>query len=154
MHKKISSDPFNLQDSSYQMKRALLTILGDDADDIPKVLQAGEIINDETIGSYQLMHNGVKIIANSYYDAKWLTDVICALKGHHEPQEEKCFYEVLKCMPENATMIELGAYWAYYSLWFASEIKGARNYLIEPDSKRLEVGRKNFKLNNKTGNFY
>ncbi|MDR3645993.1 MAG: hypothetical protein P4L22_00445 [Candidatus Babeliales bacterium] len=149
---EMSSSSQNHQDGSYQMERALKTVSGDDADYIPKVAGAGEIFNNGT-DSYQLMHNGVKVILNSYYDVKWLTDVIFALKGHHEPQEEKCFYEVLKYMPENATMIELGSYWAYYSLWFASQIKNANNYLIEPDPKRLEIGRKNFELNNKTGIF-
>jgi hypothetical protein len=151
--KEISSNPLNIKDPSYQTKRALLTISGDDADYIPKVRGAGEIFKNAETVPYQLMHNGVKVILNSYYDVQWLTDVIYALKGHHEPQEEKCFYEILKHMPENATMIELGSYWAYYSLWFATEIKGAKNYLIEPDPKRLEIGRKNFELNNKTGFF-
>lgn len=150
--KNMSSNPTNLKDSTYQMGRAIRTILGDDCDYISKVVGAGELFNDGKT-SYQLMHNGVKVGVNSYYDTQWLTDVIYGLKGHHEPQEEKCFYEVLNYIPDNATMIELGSYWAYYSLWFASQIKGAKNYLIEPDAKRLEVGRKNFELNNKTGIF-
>lgn len=148
----MKSNLFNIQDPTYQMERALKTISGDDADYIPKVFGAGEIFKDSII-PYQLMHNGVKVILNSYYEVQWLTDVIYALKGHHEPQEEKCFYEVLKYMPENATMIELGSYWAYYSLWFASQVKGANNYLIEPDARRLEIGKQNFELNNKTGVF-
>jgi hypothetical protein len=150
--KKMQSNTWNLKDPTYQMQRALQTISGDDADYIPKIVGAGEIFNDG-IFPYQLMHNGVKIILNSYYDTQWIADVIYGLKGHHEPQEEKCFYEVLKYIPENATMIELGSYWAYYSLWFAFEIKGAKNYLIEPDFQRLEIGRRNFELNNKAGNF-
>lgn len=149
---RMSSNPLNRQNKDYQMRRALATVSGDDADYIPKVVGAGEIF-DDGIASYQLMHNGVKIILNCYYDVQWLTDVMYGLKGHHEPQEEKCFYEVLKYMPEDATMIELGSYWAYYSLWFASQIKNAKNYLIEPDHRRLEIGRKNFELNNKKGIF-
>ena len=89
---RMSSNPSNLKDLTYQMQRALKTVLGDDADYIPKVVGAGEIFYDEAV-PYQLMHNGVKIILNSYYDVQWLTDVIYALKGHHEPQEEKCFHE-------------------------------------------------------------
>lgn len=150
--KHMSSNPANLKDSTYQMKRALLNVAGDDADYIPKVAGAGQIFHDGIV-PYQLMHNGVKVILNSYYDVQWLTDVIYGLKGHHEPQEEKCFYEILKHMPENATMIELGSYWAYYSLWFAFEVKGAKNYLIEPEPHRLEIGKRNFALNNKTGVF-
>lgn len=148
----IVSNPLNRQDSNYQMERALLTITADDADYIPKVIGAGEIFNDGIV-PYQLMHNGVKVVLHGYYDVKWMTDVIYALKGHHEPQEEKCFYEILKYIPEKGTMIELGSYWAYYSLWFASQINNAKNYLIEPDPKRLEMGRRNFELNNKTGIF-
>lgn len=156
-HKKkasaeMASNPRNRQDPQYQMIRALLTVYGNDTDDIPKLPGAGQIFYEGST-SYQLMHNGVKILTNSYYDTQWLTDVINGLLGHHEPQEEKCFYEVLKFIPENATMIELGSYWGYYSLWFAEEIKGAKNYLIEPDAKRLEVGKRNFALNNKTGTF-
>lgn len=139
------------KDPSYQLKRAISTISGDDCDYIPKVPQAGEIVHE--LIHYQIMHNGLKVILNCYYDAPWLTDVIYGLKGHHEPQEEKCFYEVLKYIPENATMIELGSYWAYYSLWFATQIPGAKNYLIEPDDHRLEIGKKNFELNNKVGIF-
>jgi hypothetical protein len=149
---KMSSNPINRKDPTYQMRRALLTLSADDTDYIPKIIGAGEIFNNEPI-AYQLMHNGIKIVLNCYYDTQWLTDVIYGLKGHHEPQEEKCFYEVLKYIPESAIMIELGSYWGYYSLWFASHIKNATNYLIEPDPKRLEIGKKNFELNNKTGIF-
>jgi len=149
---KMLSNPSYLKDPSYQMERALLSIEGEDCDSIPKIAGAGEIFYDKTT-PYQLMHNGVKITLNSYYDAQWITDVIYGLKGHHEPQEEKCFYEVLKYIPEAATMIELGSYWAYYSLWFSSKIKDAKNYLIEPSYRRLQTGIKNFELNNKTGIF-
>lgn len=149
---QMRSNPKNHKDSTYQMQRALKTVSGDDVDYIPKVIGAGEIFYDELV-PYQLMHNGVKVHLNSYYDVQWLTDVIHGLKGHHEPQEEKCFYEVLKYIPENAIMIELGSYWAYYSLWFLSEMNNAKSYLIEPDARRLEVGRKNFELNNRVGVF-
>ena len=45
--------------------------------------------------NYQLMHNGIKIIQDCYYGS-WITTLIEILKGHHEPQEEKVFYEILK----------------------------------------------------------
>ena len=150
---QILSNPANHHDASYQMARTLRCISGDDADYIPKVAGAGEIFFDEPI-PYQRMHNGIKIILNSYYDCQWLTDVMHALKGHHEPQEEKCFYEVLKHIPDRATMIELGSYWGYYSLWFATTINDAHNYLLEPDLHRLTVGKKNFELNQKTASFF
>ncbi len=150
--KDISSNLSYKKDETYQMQRALATISANDADYIPKVINAGQIFYNKHT-PYQLMHNGIKIIVNSYYDVQWVTDVIYGLRGHHEPQEEKCFYEVLKYIPQNATMIELGSYWGYYSLWFAFEIKNAKNYLIEPDPQRLAIGKKNFELNQKSAVF-
>ncbi len=44
-------------------------------------------------------------------------------------------------------------HWGYYSLWFAFEIKNAKNYLIEPDPQRLAIGKKNFELNQKSAVF-
>lgn len=82
-----------------------------------------------------------------------MTDIIYGLKGHHEPQEEKAFYEVLKFIQPNATMIELGSYWGYYSLWFATAVPGSINYLVEPDPFRMNIGKINFNLNNKNGIF-
>lgn len=150
---QILSNPANHNNPSYQLERTIRCILGDDSDYIPKVAGAGEVFFDESV-PYQRMHNGIKIILNSYYDSQWLTDVMHALKGHHEPQEEKCFYEILKFIPDNATMIELGSYWGYYSLWFAESVEHAHNYLIEPDLHRLTVGKKNFELNQKEASFH
>lgn len=146
------TNPKNLSDTTYQMERALRTVTGKDCDYIPKVCGAGEIFSDGEL-SYQLMHNGVKIVLNSYYGVQWITDVIYGLKGHHESQEEKCFYEVLQHMVDGATMIELGSFWGYYSLWFASVVRASRNYLIEPDPQRLAIGKKNFELNRKMATF-
>ena len=44
-------------------------------------------------------------------------------------------------------MIEAGAYWGFYSLWFASVIPFAKCYLIEPSHSKLQVGIQNFKRN-------
>lgn len=136
---------------NYPLRRVIGTINGDDADDIPKVEGAGEIFEEEGV-RYQLMHNGVKVLERCYYGA-WMTDIIYALRGHHEPQEEKVFHEVLKWIPKGATMLELGAYWCYYSLWFSTVILDANNYVMEPHAENLEVGKKNFKLNHKKAHF-
>lgn len=132
--------------------RVILTMSCNDADDIPKCSDAGKVYDQETDIPYQLMHNGIKVIKDGYC-AAWMTDLIYGLKGHHEPQEEKVFYEVLKYIPEKAVMIELGSYWGYYSLWFAKEITESVNYLIEPDSERLDLGKKNFSLNGLSASF-
>ncbi len=122
-----------------------------DCAEIPKVPDAGKCFSDQS-GGYQLMHNGIKIRLGSYYDD--LNKVIIEkLQGHHEPQEELVFYEVLKQLPENSVMIEVGSYWGYYSLWFKKEKPSGSVYLIEPLDKHLEAGKSNFKANNIKGEF-
>jgi FkbM family methyltransferase len=44
-------------------------------------------------------------------------------------------------------MVELGSFWAYYSLWLKNAIPDARLVLVEPDVGNLEVGRHNLALN-------
>ena len=122
-----------------QQARILLTVGCDDADYIPKHQDAGKVFeNEET--PYQMMHNGIKVVKDGY--CPWMTDLIYGLKGHHESQEEKVFYEVLKHIPAGGVMIELGSFWAYYSLWFAKEVPNAINYMIEPDPSRYALGEK------------
>jgi hypothetical protein len=75
-------------------------------------------------------------------------------KGVHEPQEELTFQEVLKNIPKNATMIELGSYRSFYSMWFQQKIENASNHMIEPSPERLEIGKLNFQLNRFKGTFY
>ena len=44
-------------------------------------------------------------------------------------------------------MIEIGGYWAYYSLWFLRGGDRRRSIVVEPDPANLEVGRRNAALN-------
>lgn len=101
-----------------------------DCKDIPAVSHASEIFEENP--PYQLMHNGVKILKGSYH-GDWMTQVIHCLKGHHDPQEERVFYEVLEHMPAGATIIEAGSYWGYYSAWLHHEVREATNILVEPN---------------------
>lgn len=98
------------------------------------------------------MHNGIKVLADLYYD-QFNTEIVKRLRGHHEPQEEKAFYEVLKRIKDGGVMIELGAYWGYYSLWFHRAIQKATNYLIETVADNLQIGQRNFELNGFDGHF-
>lgn len=125
--------------------RVKMTISCQDAAYIPKVKNAGTF---KTIDGkkYQIMHNGVLVEAGGYF-GDWMAEIITTLKGHHEPQEEKLFYEILKLIPANATMIELGSYWSYYSIWFNKAIKGAKNYCCEPDPENLKLGSRNASVN-------
>jgi FkbM family methyltransferase len=77
-----------------------------------------------------------------------MTDIIRQLRGHHEPQEEAVFYEILKCVSPHATMLELGGFWSYYSLWFLSSHPDQRRAIVvEPDPNHLSIGRANAALN-------
>lgn len=135
-------DPFDLT----LEERADLTISCRDTDYIPKVKNAGTYkkIKGQPV---QIMHNGLLVKRGGYY-GEWMERIIRELKGHHEPQEEKVFYEILKRLKPGSTMIELGAFWSYYSLWFNKAIKDAVNICCEPDTSNIEVGKINAVLNN------
>jgi FkbM family methyltransferase len=101
------------------------------------------------------MHNGVLIEEGCYY-GPWMTEIIRVLRGHHEPQEEVVFHEVLERLvatEPDASMIEVGSFWAYYSMWFHQRTQGNRIVALEPDPQYLEVGRRNFALNGMNATF-
>jgi len=114
---------------------------------IKRVSNAGKVVKGK-----QIMHNGLKIQLGSYYGPEVSRQLILN-EGVHEPQEEYVFQEVLKKMKKNATMLELGAFWSFYSMWFNSEVQGAKNFMIEPDKFNMGFGIRNFKLNNMKGSF-
>ena len=128
-----------------ELARIALTVACRDTDAIPKVVDAGEVHN-----GVQVMHNGVRVVEGGYY-GEWMTEVIRRLRGHHEPQEEVAFHAVLERLAATSgpapAILELGAFWAYYSLWFLHRIPGGRAFLVEPDPAYLEIGRRNIELN-------
>ncbi|RYV51365.1 FkbM family methyltransferase [Pengzhenrongella frigida] len=135
-------------------ERVLLTISCHDADDLPKVDGAGEVFElDGT--TVQRMHNGVLIREGCYF-GPWMTEIIRSLRGHHEPQEEVVFHELLERLvatEPDAAMVELGSFWAYYSMWFHQRTHGNRVVDLEPDPTYLEIGRRNLALNAMTATF-
>jgi FkbM family methyltransferase len=145
----------NISDMPTEVQRRVrMTISCRDCDSIPKVHDAGDIytFNDERV---QIMHNGVRIIEGCYCGA-WMTEIIRQSRGHHEPQEELAFHiivERLRTDTPNPRMIELGAYWSYYSLWLLQRIPTASTYMVEPDPDYLEAGRRNIMLNGRKGTF-
>ena len=123
-----------------------------DCDPIPKVAEAGQIVI-ENGRRVQVMHNGLRVSAGGYH-GDWTAEVITLLRGHHEPQEELIFYEVLKHLPPDATMVELGGFWSYYSLWFLHENPSNRRAIVvEPDPNNLDVGRDNARFNGRSIEF-
>lgn len=139
-------------DLDSQKQRVATTSNGQDTAYIPKVENAGETLESREGVSIQIMHNGVKVLTDQYYGS-FTSQIIRELKGHHEPQEEKVFYEVLQRIKANGTMLELGCYWSYYSLWFHKAIANAQNYMVEPSQSNLEIGQQNFALNQYDGIF-
>ena len=121
----------------------------EDNNDIPRHDSAGMLIDDQLI-----MHNGLKVDLMSYYGFA-LMKMLIGNKGVHEPQEEKIFQEVLKTInpQKKLVMIELGAYWSFYSMWLLSSFPKAKCFMVEPDKKNLYYGKKNFRTNSLSGKF-
>jgi hypothetical protein len=114
-------------------ERLRITISSPDNQYIKRVKNAGDVVKGK-----QIMHNGIVINLGSYYGPE-VARILKENKGVHEPQEERVFQEVLDVLPKDAVMIELGAFWGFYSMWFKSKITNGINYLIEPDSFNLLI---------------
>jgi Methyltransferase FkbM domain len=124
--------------------RTVDVVAAPDNADIPRVPNAGRIVGNDII-----MHNGLRVAYGSYgtSDTRFVMRLLEKNGGVHEPQEAKIFQQVIELMPEGAVMVELGAFWGFYSLWFASRVKDARCFLVEPVWANLNAGRLNFSIN-------
>lgn len=97
-------------------------------------------------GRRLVMHNGLRVLPTAYYGYQFLArSRLCETVD--EPQEERLFLDVLRQLPANSVMLELGSFWAFYSLWFHDAVPGAMNYMIEPELRNLSYGRTNFEIN-------
>lgn len=94
----------------------------------------------------QVMHNGLRIYAGSYYGYV-MARLLEENSGVHEPQEELVFSTILPAVENGSTMMELGSYWAFYSMWFAQEVQDSRCICVEPAQQNLRMGERNFLLN-------
>jgi hypothetical protein len=108
---------------------------------IPRHAKAGSLS-----GGFITMFNGIKVLADGYY-GRHMTSLLQANRGSHEPQEELVFAEVLRQLPPGARMVECGAYWSFYTIWFLQQTKDGEAWLIEPESENLRVGRQNLLAN-------
>lgn len=122
-----------------------MTVSCRDADSIPKVAGAGQVFEREG-QRLQLMHEGTLVKADGYY-GPWMTEIIIRLQGHHEPQEELLFHHLLRHCRPGSRMMEVGAFWAYYTCWFLRAIPGATALCLEPDASNAECGKENLRLN-------
>src|SRR5438132_1030898 len=96
--------------------RVAMTVGCRDADPIPKVIDAGRIV-DDAIAPIQIMHNGMRVLAGAYH-GEWMARVIDGLRGHHEPQEERVFHHLICAARPGSVMVELASFWAYYTIWY------------------------------------
>jgi FkbM family methyltransferase len=143
-----SVDPFVTQTPAQLTpdERIVLTQRCRDCDDIPKVAEAGRIQIEPDGTRVQIMHNGLKVPADGYC-GPWMTRLIELCQGHHEPQEERLFHAVVQALPRDATMIELGGHWAFYSAWFLQGAPDRRAVVLEPDPAHRSVGERTMELN-------
>lgn len=133
------------------LRRATMTISCRDAESIPKVSNAGaiEIVDGKPV---QVMHNGLRVLYGGYH-GDWMANVIHGLRGHHEPQEERAFNELLRYCRPKTCILELGSFWAYYSMWYLKSIPFSTAYCLEPDATHIAVGQENMRLNSLGANF-
>lgn len=97
-------------------------------------------------GRRLVMHNGLRVLPTAYHGYQFLfRSRLCETVD--EPQEERLFLDVLRQLSPNSVMLELGSFWAFYSLWFHAVVPGAVNYMIEPELRNLSYGRTNFEIN-------
>lgn len=129
-------------------KRIAAVIKSEFNESIPRVFNAG-IISE----GYQVMHNGLLVASGGYYGLP-IAKMLFLNKGVHEPEEEKIFNDILKTLPNKPVMIEMGAYWSFYSMWFLKEVNQGVAFMIEPEDKNIKMGMLNFQKNNFVGSFH
>jgi hypothetical protein len=103
---------------------------------------------------YVYLHNGLRVPlsgAGSYYDK--FSEILVINRGVHEPLEEYAFQQLLPHLSANPTMLELGAYWAHYSMWLLQQRPLGSVWLVEPDADNLQAGIDNFHRNGFRGEF-
>lgn len=131
-----------------ELARTLMTTSCLDCASLPKVAEAGRIIASPG-GEAQVMHNGIKVVAGGY-NGRWMAHTIRALRGHHEPQEELLFHHLVDRCRNGTLIVELGCFWAYYSMWYVAAVPNSRALCLEPNPDNLKLGQRNAVLNELT----
>ena len=118
---------------------------------IKRVPEAGYVDKNGCV----VLHNGNRVPVEgmlAYYSD--FSDILIINRGVHEPLEEYCFQQVLKKIKsESPIMIELGAYWAHYSMWLMKEFPKAICYMVEPELDNIACGKNNLRINKFQGEF-
>jgi len=135
-------------DNKHPYYERFKTIISDPTNDlIKKVSNAGFVRN-----GIVTMYNGIKVFQDCYYDS--FSDIFWLNKGIHEPQEEYIFNEIISQLKTPKVMVELGSYWAFYSLSMKAKHPDCICYCIEPTNEGLKKGIDNFKLNGYEAYFF
>ena len=129
-------------------RRVAMTLACRDAATVPKVPRAGEVFKHQG-RLVQRMHEGTLVEAGGYH-GDWMTRVIRGLQGHHEPQEELLFHHlVAHCRPAT-TIVEVGAFWAFYTNWYLGAVAESTAVCLEPDANNMACGQRNLALNGRS----
>jgi FkbM family methyltransferase len=129
-------------------RRMAMTLRCRDSDPIPKVPRAGEVIEHDG-RRVQVMHEGTLVEAGGYC-GDWMEQIIRGLKGHHEPQEELVFHHLVRHCRPGTTIVEVGAFWAYYTNWYLGAVAGSNAVCVEPDVNNMACGERNLVLNGRS----
>jgi hypothetical protein len=114
---------------------------------IPRVAGAGDCID-----GIITMHNGLKVYDQSYYGR--FSEILKLNGGVHEPSEEYVFGKIIeRYRGKSPVMVELGSYWAFYSMWMKLIAPDSETICIDVDSNCLEVGLNHYDLNGFGGTF-
>jgi FkbM family methyltransferase len=126
-------------------RRIEITCSCRDSDSLPKAPGAGQVVRRDG-RRVQRMHQGVLVPAGGYH-GEWMTELIRRLRGHHEPQEELLFHHLLQHCRPGTRMVEVGAFWAYYTAWFLSTVPESTAVCLEPDAANADCGKETLALN-------
>ncbi len=105
-------------------------------------------------GDHVILHNGNRVWRHgplAYYQQ--FSDILVINRGVHEPLEELAFQEMLPHLQASPIMLELGAYWAHYSMWLKRARRAAQLVMVEPEPGNAAVGRANLALNGMDGEY-
>jgi hypothetical protein len=100
------------------------------------------------------LHNGNRVPfegQEAYYGR--FSELLVINRGVHEPLEEFVYQELMRRMPEEPMMLELGAYWGHYSMWMKRVRPRAKVFLVEPIEEHIKIGQANFNRHGYEGNF-
>jgi hypothetical protein len=100
------------------------------------------------------LHNGHRVPfegEQAYYGR--FSELLVINRGVHEPLEEYVFQELMRIIPQEPMMLELGAYWGHYSMWMKRLRARARVFLVEPMEENIAIGKANFLRHGYEGTF-